>query len=37
MRGGINPGAISVFVPGLSELYVCEWIVILGMDPIVPR
>ena len=28
---------ISVFVPGLSELYICGWIMILGMDPIVPR
>ena len=37
VRGGINPGDISVFVPGLSELYIYEWIMILGMDPIVPR
>ena len=37
VRGGINPGDISMFVPGLSELYICEWIMILGMDPIVPR
>ena len=37
VRGGINPGDISVFVPGLSELQICEWIMILGMDPIVPR
>ena len=37
VRGGINPGDISVFVPGLLELYICEWIMILGMDPIVPR
>ena len=37
VRGGINPGDISVFVPGLSELYICESIMILGMDPIVPR
>ena len=37
VRGGINPDDISVFVPGLSELYICEWIMILGMDPIVPR
>ena len=37
MRGGINPGDISMFVPGLSELYISEWIMILGMDPIVPR
>ena len=37
VRGGINPGDISVFVPGLSELYMCEWIMIQGMDPIVPR
>ena len=28
---------ISVFVPGVSELYICESIMILGMDPIVPR
>ena len=32
MRGGINPGDISVFVPGLSELHICEWIMILGMN-----
>ena len=37
VRGGINPGDISVFVPGLSELYICDSIMILGMDPIVPR
>ena len=37
VRGGIDPGDISVFVPGLSELYICEWIMILGMDPIVPK
>ena len=37
MRGGINPGDMSKFVPGLSELNTCEWIMILGMDPIVPR
>ena len=37
VRGGINPGYISVFLPGLSGLYICEWIMILGMDPIVPR
>ena len=24
VRGGINPGDISVFVPGLSELYICD-------------
>ena len=36
VRGGINPGDVSVFVPGLSELYICECIMILGMDPIVP-
>ena len=35
--GGINPGDISVFVSGLSEFYIFEWIMILGMDPIVPR
>ena len=23
LRGGINPGDISVFVSGLSELYIC--------------
>ena len=37
VRGGINPGDISVFVPVLSELFMCEWIMILGIDPIVPR
>ena len=37
VRGGINPGDVAVFVPGLSELYICDWIMILGMDPIVPR
>ena len=37
VRGGINPDDISVFVPGLSELYICELIMILGMNPIVPR
>ena len=37
VRGGINPGDISVLVPGLSKLYICESIVILGMDSIVPR
>ena len=37
VRGGINHGDISVIVPGLSELNICEWIMILGMDPIVPR
>ena len=37
VRGGINPCDISAFVPGLSELYICEWILILGMGPIVPR
>ena len=37
VRGDINPGDISVLVSGLSELYTCEWIMILGMDPIVPR
>ena len=40
VRGGINPDDISVFVPGWSELYTCEWIdglLILGMDPIVHR
>ena len=36
VRGGINPGDISVFVPGLSELHICEWVMILGIDPIVP-
>ena len=35
--GRYNPGDISVFVPGLSELYICERIMTLGMDPIVPR
>ena len=29
VRGGINPGDVSVFVHGLSELHVCEWIMIL--------
>ena len=37
VRGGISPGDISVFVSGSSELYICEWIMALGMDPIVPR
>ena len=37
VREGINPGDTSVFVPGLSEFYICEWIMILGMDPIIPR
>ena len=37
VRGGINPSDICVFVPELSELYICKWIMILGMDPIVPR
>ena len=37
VRESINPGAIPVFVPGLSELYICGWIIILGMGPIVPR
>ena len=32
VRGGINPGDISVFVPGLSESYICEWIMILGIN-----
>ena len=32
MRGGLNPDAMSVFVPKLSELYICGWIVILGID-----
>ena len=31
LRGGINTGDMSVFVPGLSELYIHEWIMILGM------
>ena len=37
VRGGINPGDISVFVSGLSEVYIRESIMILGMDRIVPR
>ena len=37
VRGGINPGDISVFVPGLSEVYIRKWITMLGMDPIVAR
>ena len=35
--GEVSILVISVFVPGLSELYVCERIMIRGMDPIVPR
>ena len=32
-----SPLHIRALVPGLSELYICEWIMILGMNPIVPR
>ena len=37
MRGGVKPGDVSVFVPGSSELYICEWIDNLGIDHIVLR
>ena len=37
VREGINSGDTSVFVPGLSELYISEWMMVLGMDSIVSR
>ena len=37
VRGGANAGDISLFVPGLSQLNTCRWIIILGMNLIIPR
>ena len=37
VRRGINAGDIPVFVLGLSELYMCGRIMIMGMEPIVSR
>ena len=35
--GEVSILVISVFVPGLSKLYMCGWIVILGWDPVIRR